>query len=134
MDSLAFYVSDLRKHFVRFCNEKLEYSKLTEGLFHFLIYIGKKPNCSMGEIAEYLHMDNGHTTRSITRLQQLGYVQRRVDVEDKRKGTLQLTIQGQQVFEDIKNLVVEWDRMVMQDLSNDEKQHLYHLLQKIAIV
>lgn len=131
MDSLAFYITVLRKDFVKYCKLQLAQFQLTEGLLHYLIYIGKNPNCTLSEISAYLLNDNGHTTRSIDKLETLGYLQRISDGSDKRKVMLTLTDKGYHVFQQLKTIITTWDKTMLKDFSNEEKKHLYYLLQKI---
>ena len=56
---LAYYISELRRDFVKECSRKLQEDDLTPGLLYPVLYIGRHPGCSPKELTEALHMDWG---------------------------------------------------------------------------
>ena len=72
-DSLAYYITALRKDLNAYSDARLKQYGLTDGLFYYIIYIGKNPGCSLSDAAHFLRADNGHVTRCIGKLEQLGY-------------------------------------------------------------
>ena len=94
-DSLAYYITALRKDLNAYSDARLKQYGLTDGLFYYIIYIGKNPGCSLSDAAHFLRADNGHVTRCIGKLEQLGYVVRTRDTVDHRHYHLTLTAQGE---------------------------------------
>lgn len=127
-ESLAFYITALRKNLTVYSDERLKQHGLTDGLFYYLIFIGKHPGCSFSEMAQYLHADNGHVTRCVVKLEQLQYVERCRDEKDHRHYHLTLTPSGEQIFAELHTLLYDWEQIICRDLSEEQKSGLFGLL------
>ena len=128
---LSYFVTDFYKDFVNFCNEKLQEIGISQGLLFFILYIGKNPNCAPGKLSSDLNFDTGHTTRSITKLEQVGFVIREKNEADKRAYILNLTQKGKDAFLLSHNLFEEWDNKVMEDMDKEDREQLIFLLKKL---
>ena len=96
--TLAFYINLLRGDFTQFCAQRLKELGLSQGLLYFLLYVGRHPGCSAGELASVIGADSGHTTRSVEKLVQQGFMTRTRSQQDKRAVVLELTEQGREAF------------------------------------
>ena len=96
--TLAFYINLLRGDFTQFCAQRLKELGLSQGLLYFLLYVGRHPGCSAGELASVIGADSGHTTRSVEKLVQQGFMTRTRSQQDKRAVVLELTEQGRDAF------------------------------------
>ncbi|SJZ51590.1 bilirubin utilization transcriptional regulator BilQ [Anaerorhabdus furcosa] len=129
--TLAYYVTVLRKDFKEYCSSELQKLGLTQGLFFFILYIGKHPNCSPSELSERLHMDAGHTNRTLTKLENSGFVLQDVNPDDRRAHILKLTKQGEEAFKIGHNLFSAWDNHILKDFSKKEKQDFLQTLDSL---
>lgn len=109
-ETLSFLITVFYKDFARFCGQRLQQSGLSRGLLFFLLYIGKQPGCSPGKMSESLGTDNGHTTRSVDRLVEKGFVAKARRPEDRRGWSLTLTERGEDAYRLCHELFDEWDR------------------------
>lgn len=130
-NSLAFYITSLRKDLNAYSDARLRQYGLTDGLFYYIIYIGKNPGCSLSDAARYLRADNGHVTRCIGRLEQLGYAVRTRDETDRRHFHLNLTGRGEEIFSELHTLLYDWDEAACGALSRDQKVQLLELLRLV---
>ena len=73
-DTLAYYSSVLYRHFTHYTGEKLQALGLNYGSLFFLIYVGKHPGCTPSELTKALHVDWGHSQRSVARLVEDGFM------------------------------------------------------------
>ncbi len=64
------------KNFKLYCEKCLKPYKLTNGLYFYLIYINKNRNCSLNDVSTEFEVDKAHTTRTISRLEQDGYIEK----------------------------------------------------------
>lgn len=129
--SFSYQVTALKREFTIFCNEKLQKLGLSIGLMYFIVYIGKHENCSPGELSKAIHMDTGHTTRSIDKLVKDGFVQKKRSEVDKRSQNLALTDKGKMALEHIHSFFQQWDQIILSQLSEEEQETLCALLEKI---
>lgn len=129
--TMAFFALLFQKDFSSFCNQKLQEIDLTQGLLYFIIYIGKHPGCSTGELISALRMDWGHSQRSIDKLTQNGFVCKEKNMQDKRAYHLSLTPKGQNAFSVSHQVFFDWDAITLQELSATEKEQLFQILEKL---
>lgn len=131
LQSLPHYISLLRRDFTEYCGQKLSERGLSQGLLYFILYIGKHPGCSPGELSRELRMDAGHSTRSLTRLEETGFIRRQANPADKRSCILVLTDKGQDAFDLSHDLFDRWEDEVTRSLSREEHMQLNTLLCRI---
>lgn len=132
LQSLAYYSTILKKDFHDYCNKKLLEMDLSQGLLFYILYIGRHPKCSPKQLSQALHMDTGHTTRSLAKLEQSGFIKQETNPNDKRAHILNLTVKGEQSFKSSHELFYKWDKEVMSELSLDEQYQLLTLLEKLS--
>ena len=125
------YISLLRKDFTEYCGQKLSEQGLSQGLLYFILYIGKHPGCSPGELSRSLQMDAGHSTRSLTRLEETGFILRQANPADKRSCILELTDKGQDAFDLSHDLFDRWEAEAVRGLTQEEHTQLLALLRRI---
>lgn len=128
---LSFQVTQLRRSYSFYIQRQLVPYGLTHGIFIYLVYVGQVPGCKPSELSQTLHQDNGHITRCLNRLEALGYLERHRSEQDHRAFVLRLTDSGQEVFEKMKTLNIQWEQQVTADLSDEEQSQLSGLLQRV---
>lgn len=129
---LAFLVSALRRDFCDYCNAELKRIGLSQGMLYFVLYVGKHPGCTQKSIVEALHMDVGHTTRSVGKLVAAGLMEQRKNPEDGRSNVLTLTEAGEHAFQVGHELVASWNGTALQGLAADEVKTLERLLERVV--
>lgn len=101
---------------------------VSQGLLYFLLYVGTHPGCSLGELSGALRADAGHTTRSIEKLVQGGFIERRRLAHNKRMAALTLTPSGEKVFKRAHTLFSDWDEVVLAGITPEQKDKLLEVL------
>ena len=129
--SLAVTLTILQKQFRKFAQKELQKHNLTQGQWFFILYIGKNPQCSPKELSTQLQLDTGHTTRSLSKLEQNHFITQEMNPNDKRARFLTLTKKGQDIFELSHELFYQWDQTILQCLSTSEQETLLILLNKL---
>lgn len=79
------------------------------------------------EISNYLGVEKPTVTRTINRLEELGYVEN-IPGKDKREKRMQLTDLGKKVYLEVRETVDEFEREIIEGVSEKE------LLQAIQIM
>ena len=74
--------------------------------------------------------DSGHTTRSVEKLVQQGFMTRTRSQQDKRAVVLELTEQGREAFVQAGRWFHQWEAQRTQGMSPEEVAQLKGLLQK----
>lgn len=130
--TLSLFATIIHKDFSEFCNEKLQEIGISRGLLYLILYIGKNPGCSPSAISCDLRFDSGHTTRSIDKLVNTGFVIRKKSELDKRSYILKLTEKGQVAFASSYSLFAQWDEEAFENFSPDDQNQLITLLEKLV--
>ncbi len=73
------------------------------------------------ELAERLGLDPTTISRLVTRLVELGLVDRDSHETDKRKARLSLSAQGEQVLADVEGVYLEYYETAMSEWSDEER-------------
>lgn len=128
---LAYYISELRRDFVKECSRKLQEDDLTPGLLYPVLYIGRHPSCSPKELTEALHMDWGLTQRTLDRLVASHLISREKNPLDRRRFSLNLTKEGFQVFQKSHDIIVSWNEEKLALLTPQEQACLESALKKM---
>ncbi len=104
------------------------------GLFHaqwtILYLLEKNGPMSLTEIWKYLDVEAPTVTRTVARLQILGWVER-VEGIDKREKIVALSHTASEQFPKIEASIEAFELKVTQQLSQQEQQQLITLLKKL---
>jgi DNA-binding MarR family transcriptional regulator len=93
--------------------------------------LGNEQPLSASEIVQRSSIDKVRVSRAISGLTKAGYLERRVDEDDRRKVALQLTRAGQNVFEELVGKVQNLECQLLDGFSEDEKETLKSLMARV---
>lgn len=117
----------LYRRFTQYTSARLNQLGLSFGTLFFLIYVGKHPGCTQSELTTALHLDWGHSQRTVLKLVEGGFLLRE---KDGRAYRLTLSEQGQRAFEANHQVFFDWDEQALANLTPEERRQLTALLYK----
>ncbi|MDJ0699040.1 MAG: MarR family transcriptional regulator [Woeseiaceae bacterium] len=82
--------------------------------------LGRFPGLSAVEVAERTMMDKVAVSRAVTKLIKNGRIDREFADADRRRSILNLSEKGKQVHDEIAPLALQFERDLLQGLSEDE--------------
>ena len=94
------------------------------------VLYGAQEGLSMGELSRRLMVSNGNVTGIVERLEGEGLVHRRRRPEDRRSRLVRLTDAGREAFDAMGAEHENWIAAMLSELSEEETEQLYHLLDK----
>ena len=104
------------------------------GLFHaqwtILYLLEKNGEMSLTEIWKYLHVEPPTVTRTVARLEVLGWLER-VETADKREKVVALSNRAKEQFPKILASIEAFEQHTIKNLSLQEQQQLIELLNKL---
>ena len=130
--TLAFYINLLRGDFTQFCAQRLKELGLSQGLLYFLLYVGRHPGCSAGELASVIGADSGHTTRSVEKLVQRGMLARRVEEKNRRVVRLSLQSAAAEAIAQGRKAQKNFSRRLFAGISPQEQAEFARVLRHIC--
>lgn len=116
---------------VYFSREMQKYG-LGSGHFFFLRILMSREGISQKELSNILDVDKATTAKAMKKLAEAGYVKREIDSLDTRIYRLFLTDNGKKIGQELRRLGANFEEILTEGLSEDEKQQLQSLLQRAA--
>jgi DNA-binding MarR family transcriptional regulator len=89
------------------------------------------PGASSGELTEKTGMDSVAVSRAVNQLVRAGLITRRTSSMDRRRTVLDLSEQGQEVYDEITPLALRYESLLLEDLTQRERIQLDKLLTKL---
>ncbi|WP_028878444.1 MarR family winged helix-turn-helix transcriptional regulator [Terasakiella pusilla] len=105
--------------------------KLTVSEWRAMAVLGNEQPLSAGEIVKRSSIDKVKVSRAIAGLTKAGYLERRVDEDDRRKVALQLTRSGQLVFEDLVQKVRQLEEDLLDGFTDSERDSLRNMMARV---
>ena len=94
--------------------------------------VGDSPGISATDISQRTAMDKVAVSRAVAGMLEAGLIARRVSQTDGRRSDLQLTPQGQEIYERIVPIAKSAEQALVRSLSSEEQGELSRLLTKLS--
>lgn len=109
----------------------LEELGVTTGQYMYLIVLCEQEGLSQEHLAELVGINKSTTAKVISQLMEEGFVTREQDPEDKRGYKVYPTKKARAIYPKIIKLLKEWNEKLLDGISEDERDTLYRLLDKV---
>jgi DNA-binding MarR family transcriptional regulator len=130
--SVGRHISCIYRNFHIYLHDQLAQYNLGSGQFHFLMMLYNKDGVNQETLAEMLNIDKATSARAIKKLEEQGYVIRKRDENDRRNYNIYLTDKAKKLKPKVKSILLRWTKQILQDLTEEEKEHLFTILEKIS--
>lgn len=130
--SVGRWISILYRHRMNYLGKRLEPYNIGSGQHFFLMVLSKNNGINQEELSKFLKIDKATTAKAIKKLEEEGYVTRRIDDIDKRAYRVFLTDKGRNVVPIIDETVKDWEEFVTGGISEEERILVEALLGKMA--
>lgn len=114
-------------------SDQLASSQISGPQATYLLHICHHPGISQDEIAKAIYVNKSNVTRQITALEEAGFVVRQNHKSDQRVIQVFPTQKAQDLLPTIYQIFREWNAYLTQDLSQEEQEVFFALLQKITL-
>lgn len=112
-------LTQLYRPFESKLNVELGKHQLYRAQWSILYYIVNFGSPTLVEISNYLGVEKPTVTRTINRLEELGYVEN-IPGKDKREKRMQLTDLGKKVYLEVRETVDEFEKEIIEGVSEKE--------------
>ncbi|WP_158595097.1 MarR family winged helix-turn-helix transcriptional regulator [Oceanobacillus piezotolerans] len=124
--------------FTRTFTKKLNEQLKKAGIFHsqwlIVFYLKQFETATLVEISNYLNVEKPTITRTVHRLEEQELI-KKIPSNDKRERRIMLTEKGIKVFEEAKQVVDEFERKLLEDLSSQDlnatENTIKHLIERL---
>ena len=103
------------------------------GIFHsYILTICAKPGMSQEKLARHLCLNKSNVTRHLAKLEQKGYIERKVCEEDKRELLVYPTEKMLAIHPEVVRITRQWNVLVAEDVSEEELAVFHRVLDKMV--
>lgn len=129
--ALIKYVNTISRITQSYTDEAMVKLNLTSGTYPFLLVLYRKEGINQNEISRELNVDKAMSARSIKKLIDLQYIEKKEDEKDSRAYKLYLTEKGRAIVPEIKKEIQQWIKIITNDISKAEEELLEKLLSRV---
>ena len=97
-----------------------------------LMHLAKNPGISQTELAKSLEVTTATVTVTLKKLEQEGYVTKKVDRADNRFHQIEITEKGKKIVEESECIFSNLNHVMLQDFSEEEKEQLIAFFDRIC--
>lgn len=130
--SITKWISILYRYGQNHISRQLSSYSIGSGQYIFLLALFKKDGISQEEVSDHLKIEKATTAKAMKKLEKEGFIKRSTDSSDKRAYKVFLTQKALDIKPVIHNLLKNWAEVLMTDLTENEKETIYELLEKMA--
>lgn len=127
--TLAYYATVFHRSFTAYTTQQLQQLGLNFGSLFLIIYVGKHPDCTQAQLTQALGLDWGYSQRSVTKLVEENFLIRE---KSGRAYHLNLSFKGQEAFQISHQVFFDWDRQMLEGLTEEEQTQLFAILEKVT--
>ncbi len=131
-EPLGKWISIIYRHSMMHANEQLKRYKITGSQLIFFIAIVDMAGITQEELSDYLKINKSTTTKAIKSLEKNGYINRIISKKDARAYNLYPTKKATELRKKIRDLAFEWDNILIEGFNEQEKKHIYKLIELMA--
>lgn len=105
--------------------------KITTDQWLIIKSILENPKITQQELAKNVFKDNASVTRIIELMVKSNYLNRKIDINDRRKSILSVTKEGKDIIEKVQSIILENRKEALKDVSKEDLDTMDIILQKI---
>lgn len=129
---LGRWFSVLHRLSIRHVTQGLKKFNIGSGQIMFLLELYYSDGVRQEELSTFLNIDGANTTRAIKKLEEVGYITRKQDQEDKRAYRVFLTENAMEIKDELFSLMRSWEEELLSALTREEQSIFIELLKKIG--
>ncbi len=126
--NLGFLVHEVARLMRRRFDRRVQSLGLTQAQWRTLVHLSRCQGMNQAALAEILEIRPITLTRLLDKLQQAGWIERRLDPTDRRVFRLYITEQAQPMLAELETAAAETRAEATQGLSNAMRKELIDLL------
>lgn len=132
MDSVMKYISRIHRCFRQWQSDKMKNQGINGVQQNYLFHIYLKPGISQEQLSEHIMVNKSNVARQLSILENEQWITRKVSAQDKRVYEVYPTEKTLQLMPEILHLMKQWNELILDDLSDEEKELLLKLIPKVT--
>ncbi len=115
----------------QYMDSSLQGTGLHGPMYRCLLFLARNPGSSQDQLAEHQHTDKANIARIARKLEDLGYIVRRQDEDNRRQYQIDLTDRGAALVPRIRQCLHAWNAALVAGISVEEEEALIRLLRRM---
>ncbi|MEK4801180.1 MULTISPECIES: MarR family transcriptional regulator [Oceanobacillus] len=111
-------------------NEQLNKHQLHRAQWTVLYYLYNNGSATNVEISHYQGVEKPTITRTVSRLEELGYVEQ-IPGKDKREKRMKLTEIGMNIYEDVRVTIDQFEESILKGITEEERLEAVRIMDVI---
>lgn len=128
MDNLEVIV----RYWRNFTEKRLREFDLTFGEQIIIIFLSKNENVNQESISKRYMIDKGMVAKTLTRLEDKGFIKREQNPNNKRENIISLTEKSAYIMEYINTIFDDWNKILYGEMSKEDIDCVKRLTGKMA--
>lgn len=105
---------------------------ITRGNYVVMYFINENPGITQAELADITQKDRNVVTKTIDKLEEIGFVQRVRGEKDRRSFSLFLTNSGKQIVNDYWHILIDGEAELLGKLTAEEQKMFLKFIDKLV--
>lgn len=97
-----------------------------------LMFLSKNDPVNQDMIAAFFVIDKGAVAKSLSKLEEKGYVNRMINPEDHREKMISLTPKGVEIMDNMQEILTDWHTAIYEGLNQEDIAQLERITSVIA--
>lgn len=127
------YVEEMIANYGIYLKDVFDESEITRKEVPFLLRIRFSENTTQKELVELFKVSEGYTAKLLRKFEDLGYIERHENPENRRIKIVELTSSGIEKTDKLIDIVSTWEENVTSNMTDDEVATLKKLLFKVVL-
>lgn len=115
-----------------FTEKKLKEFDLTFGEQIIIIFLSKNENVNQESISKRYMIDKGMVAKTLTRLEDKGFIKREQNPNNKRENIISLTEKSAYIMKYINTIFDDWNKILYGEMSKEDIDCVKRLTGKMA--
>lgn len=120
------------RYWRNFTEKRLREFDLTFGEQIIIIFLSKNENVNQESISKRYMIDKGMVAKTLTRLEDKGFIKREQNPNNKRENIISLTEKSAYIMEDINTIFDDWNKILYGEMSKEDIDCVKRLTGKMA--
>ena len=116
----------------RALEKQLQVTGLYRAQHRTLMHLAKNPGISQTELAKSLDVTTATVAVTLKKLEQDGYVIKKIDRADNRFHQIEITEKGKQIVEESEHIFSNVNEVMLQQFSEEEKEQLLQFFDRLC--
>lgn len=126
--SIGFLISDVSRLLRRVYDRRVEPLGLTRAQWRVLVHVYRREGVSQTALAQILEIEKPTLGKLVDRLEQKGWVERRIEVRDQRTRRLVITEQARPLIDQMEELAEAVHADALDGVADEETHQLHDTL------